>query len=54
MMESASRRPSSGSWMGTSTYVLRDAATGVNVVVLSNNESADVESIAEALRALTD
>jgi len=44
----------SGSWMGTSTYVLRDAATGVDVVVLSNDESADVEAIAEELRALTD
>ena len=54
VIEDDGRVSHSGSWMGTSTYVLRDAATGVDVVVLSNDESADVESIAEELRALTD
>jgi CubicO group peptidase (beta-lactamase class C family) len=54
VIEEDGRLSHSGSWMGTSTYVLRDAESGVNVVVLSNDESADVESIAEALRALTD
>ena len=54
VIEGDGRVSHSGSWMGTSTYVLRDAASGVAVVVLSNDESADVESIAEELRALTD
>ena len=54
VIDGGGRVSHSGSWMGTSTYVLRDARAGVDVVVLSNDESADVESIAEALRALTD
>ena len=54
VIEGGGRVSHSGSWMGTSTYVLRDTRSGVNVVVLSNDESADVESIAEELRALTD
>ena len=54
VVEGGGRVSHSGSWMGTSTYVLRDARSGVDVVVLSNDESADVESIAEELRALTD
>lgn len=44
----------SGSWMGTSTYLLRDDAEAVSVVVLSNDESADVASIAEALADLVE
>lgn len=54
VIERGGRVSHSGSWMGTSTYVLRDARSGVAVVVLSNDESADVESIAEELRALMD
>lgn len=54
VIEGDGRVSHSGSWMGTATYVLRDAPSGVSVVVLSNDENADVESIAEELRALTD
>ena len=54
VIEGGGRVSHSGSWMGTSTFVLRDARSGVSVVVLSNDESADVQSIAEKLRALTD
>jgi len=39
--------------MGTATYVLRDGASGIGVVVLSNDETTDVASIAEELVALT-
>ena len=54
VIEGGGRVSHSGSWMGTSTYVLRDQRSGVSVVVLSNDESADVESVADQLRALTD
>ncbi len=44
----------SGSWMGTATYVLRDRRNRISVVVLSNDENAEVGDIAEALAALVD
>ncbi len=44
----------SGSWMGAATYVLRDRHNKVSVVVLSNDENAEVSDIAEALAALVD
>lgn len=53
VIEGDGRVSHSGSWMGTATYVLRDHASGVSVVVLSNDETADVASIAEELVALT-
>ncbi len=53
VIEGNGRVSHSGSWMGTATYVLRDGANGVSVVVLSNDETADVASIAEELVALT-
>lgn len=54
VIESGGRVSHSGSWMGTATYVLRDQTSGVNVVVLSNDETADVAGIAEALAELTE
>lgn len=44
----------SGSWMGTATYVMRDLRNKISVVVLSNDENAEVSDIAEALAALVD
>lgn len=44
----------SGSWMGTATYVLRDRRNQISVVVLSNDENAEVSDIAEALADLVD
>lgn len=44
----------SGSWMGTATYVLRDRNNRISVVVLSNDENAEVSEIAKALAALVD
>lgn len=41
----------SGSWMGTSTYYLRNLDSGVSVIVLANVEDLDVESIAMAVEA---
>lgn len=54
VVEGEGRVSHSGSWMGTATYVLRDHAEGVSVVVLSNDESSEVESIAEALAGLVE
>lgn len=42
----------SGSWMGTATYVLRDRRNQISVVVLSNDENAEVSDIAEGLADL--
>lgn len=53
VIEGNGRVSHSGSWMGTATYVLRDGASGIGVVVLSNDETTDVASIAEQLVALT-
>lgn len=44
----------SGSWFGSSTYVLRQLADGVSVIVLSNDEDAEVSEIAEALARLVE
>lgn len=44
----------SGSWMGTATYVARNHAAGVSVIVLSNDEGSDVERIAEELAQLVE
>ena len=54
VIEGDGRVSHSGSWMGTATYVLRDHPSGISVVVLSNDESADVAGIAEALSELTE
>ena len=54
VIEGEGRLSHSGSWMGTATYVLRDHPSGISVVVLSNDESADVAGIAEALSELTE
>lgn len=54
VIEGDGRVSHSGSWMGTATYVLRDTANDLSVVVLSNDESADVAGIAEALSELTE
>ena len=40
-----------GSWMGTSTYYLRNLDSGVSVIVLANGEDMDVEALASALEA---
>lgn len=53
VIEANGRVSHSGSWMGTATYVLRDSRSGVSVVVLSNDETADVSGIAGELLALT-
>lgn len=52
--ESGGRVSHSGSWMGTATYVLRDSASDASVVVLSNDEDANVSGIAEALLELVE
>lgn len=54
VIEADGRVSHSGSWMGTATYVLRDHASSTHVVVLSNDETADVASIAEALLDLAE
>jgi hypothetical protein len=41
----------SGSWMGTSTYYLRNLDSGISVIVLANVEDLDVESIATDVEA---
>lgn len=41
----------SGSWMGTSTYYLRNLDTGVSVIVLANGEDLDAEALASAVEA---
>lgn len=47
--EEADRQSHSGSWDGTATYLLRDGEYERWVIVLSNDENAEVETIAEAL-----
>ena len=54
VIEDNNRVSHSGSWMGTSTYLLRDNSSGISVVVLSNDENAEVADIAEALAALVE
>lgn len=54
VIEGNGRVSHGGSWMGTATYVLRDHASSTHVVVLSNDESADVAGIAEALFELAE
>ncbi len=50
--EDSDRQSHSGSWDGTATYLLRDGGSRRWVIVHSNDENADVESIADALIAL--
>ncbi|MFN2476684.1 MAG: serine hydrolase domain-containing protein [Chthoniobacterales bacterium] len=42
----------SGSWDGTSTYVMMDLKTGLTVAVLSNDENTECEELAVDLAAL--
>jgi CubicO group peptidase (beta-lactamase class C family) len=42
----------SGSWNGTATYIAHEFASDRWVIVLSNDEAADVETLGEALLAL--
>lgn len=44
----------SGSWMGTSTYYLRNLDSGVSVIVLANVEDLDVETLATEVEAAFD
>jgi CubicO group peptidase (beta-lactamase class C family) len=41
----------SGSWMGTSTYYLRNLTTGVSVILLANGQAADLWELAEEIEA---
>lgn len=41
----------SGSWTGTSTYYLRNLATGVSVVLLANGEDIDLDALALEIEA---
>lgn len=41
----------SGSWMGTSTYYLRNLDSHISVIVLANGEDLDVEALATAVEA---
>ncbi len=38
-----------GSWMGTSTYIMRYLKTGVTIIVLSNDENAEANDIANEI-----
>lgn len=44
----------SGSWVGTSTYYLRNLDSGVSVIVLANCRNVDVETLAGSIAALED
>jgi len=52
VIEAPGRVSHSGSWRGTATFIARDRKEALSVVVLSNDESADVASIAAALAEL--
>jgi CubicO group peptidase (beta-lactamase class C family) len=44
----------SGSWYGTSTYIVRYLDSGLTIVVLSNDENSDAEAIAGEIEAALD
>lgn len=44
----------SGSWDGTSTYLLMDVESGLTVAVLSNDENMEAGELAAEIAALFD